>query len=143
VWNRQLKDEVLIEVRDVALGHITKMRWNDGDAWIFSDDVTHPPIIDQETFAQDQQVLVGRRRNSGPRERLRTRHVHALGGRFVCGLCDCKVQAHWANGLAYYRCRFPAEYALANRRSPSGSTRPKPTGSKPRRHCGRPRHPLA
>ena len=23
--------------------------------------------------------------------------------------------SHWVNGLPYYRCRFPAEYALANR----------------------------
>jgi hypothetical protein len=25
------------------------------------------------------------------------------------------MQAHWANDSAYYRCRFPAEYALANK----------------------------
>lgn len=24
------------------------------------------------------------------------------------------MQSHWANGAPYYRCRFPAEYALAN-----------------------------
>ena len=29
VWNRQRKDEVLIDVEDVALGHTAKMRWND------------------------------------------------------------------------------------------------------------------
>jgi site-specific DNA recombinase len=28
VWNEQHKDEVLIDVKDVALGHTTKMRWN-------------------------------------------------------------------------------------------------------------------
>jgi site-specific DNA recombinase len=38
-----------------------------------------------------------------------------LGGLFICGLCDRKMQAHWANELAYYRCRFPSEYALANK----------------------------
>ena len=25
------------------------------------------------------------------------------------------MQSHWANSAPYYRCRFPAEYALANR----------------------------
>jgi site-specific DNA recombinase len=25
------------------------------------------------------------------------------------------MQGHWANNAPYYRCRFPAEYALANR----------------------------
>jgi site-specific DNA recombinase len=117
VWNRQRKDEVLIDIHDVALGHTTKMRWNDQGDWIFSEDLTHPPVISQETFAQGQQMLALRRRSSGPRERLRTRHVYALGGRFICGLCDRKMQAHWANGLAYYRCRFPAEYAIANKSS--------------------------
>ena len=28
VWNRQCRDEVLIDVDDVALGHETKLRWN-------------------------------------------------------------------------------------------------------------------
>jgi DNA invertase Pin-like site-specific DNA recombinase len=42
VWNRQRKDEVLMDVNDVALGHTTKLRWNDADQWIFSDRVVHP-----------------------------------------------------------------------------------------------------
>ncbi len=29
VWNRQRRDEVLLDVEDVAAGHETKMRWND------------------------------------------------------------------------------------------------------------------
>jgi site-specific DNA recombinase len=35
VWNRQRKDEVLIDVQDVALGHTTKMRWNEAGKWIY------------------------------------------------------------------------------------------------------------
>ncbi|MEP7026010.1 MAG: recombinase family protein, partial [Actinomycetota bacterium] len=31
VWNRQRKDEVLLDIHDVTLGHITKMRWNEAD----------------------------------------------------------------------------------------------------------------
>ncbi len=114
VWNKQRKDEVLIDVTDIALGHTTKQRWNDHDRWIFSDNLVHPPIIDAETFAEAQQLLAGRAQVSGPRERFRRHHVYVLGGRFICGLCDRKMQAHWSNDMAYYRCRFPAEYALAN-----------------------------
>jgi site-specific DNA recombinase len=91
------------------------MRWNDEDRWIFSEQIVHPPIISQDTFAQAQAVLAGRRYRVGPRERLRTRHVYVLGGRFLSGICGRKMQAHWANEIAYYRCRFPAEYALANK----------------------------
>jgi site-specific DNA recombinase len=29
VWNRQRRDEVLLDVEDVAAGHETKLRWND------------------------------------------------------------------------------------------------------------------
>ncbi len=115
VWNKQRKDEVLIDIHDIALGHTTKQRWNDQDQWIFSDSIVHPPIIDADTFTRTQQVLAGRAHSSGPRERFRRRHVYVLGGRFVCGLCGRKMQAHWANEMAYYRCRFPAEYALANK----------------------------
>jgi site-specific DNA recombinase len=115
VWNKQRKDEVLIDVNDVALGHTTRMRWNEAGQWIYSEDITHPPIVSPQTFAQAQQVLACRRRTAGPRERMRTRHTYALGGLFACGLCDRKMQAHWANEMAYYRCRFPAEYALANK----------------------------
>jgi site-specific DNA recombinase len=115
VWNRQRKDEVLIDVADVALGHMTKMRWNDAGQWIYSDQIAHQPIIDDHTFRHAQRVLASRRLATGPRERLHTRHAYVLGGRLVCGVCDRKMQSHWANELAYYRCRFPAEYALANR----------------------------
>lgn len=115
VWNKQRKDEVLIDVNDVALGHTTKMHWNEAGQWIYSENITHPPVVSPQTFAQAQQVLAGRRRTAGPRERMRTRHAYALGGLFTCGLCDRKMQAHWANERAYYRCRFPAEYALANK----------------------------
>ena len=115
VWNKQRKDEVLIDVRDVALGHTTKMRWNDQAAWVQSDGISHPPIVSQDTFAQVQQLLISRRTRTGPRERIRTRHVYALAGQVVCDACDRKMQASRANGYVYYRCRFAAEYALANK----------------------------
>ncbi len=35
VWNRQRRDEVLIDVDDVALGHQTKLRWNEPGDWIW------------------------------------------------------------------------------------------------------------
>jgi site-specific DNA recombinase len=115
VWNRQRKDEVLIDVQDVALGHTTKMRWNEAGKWIYSEQVVHPPIIDAPTFERAQQAIASRRHLTGPRERFRTRHVYVLQGRLICGVCDRKMQAHWANKMAYYRCRFPSEYALANK----------------------------
>src|SRR6266511_3313669 len=66
VWNRQRKQEVLLDVDDVGLGHVTKMSWNPIDKWISSDRIVHPPIISDETFAHAQQLLSGRGR--GPCE---------------------------------------------------------------------------
>lgn len=37
VWNRQPKEEILLDVEDVALGFTTRQRWNDQDRWICSE----------------------------------------------------------------------------------------------------------
>jgi site-specific DNA recombinase len=115
VWNRQRTDEVLIDVNDVALGHTARMRWNDQDQWVWSDAIVHPPIIDEETFQQAAEVQASRRL-SPPVHRLhRSQHDYVLRGLLYCGVCGRKMQGHWANQAPYYRCRFPAEYALANK----------------------------
>jgi site-specific DNA recombinase len=115
VWNRQRKDEVLIDVHDVALGHITKMRWNDQGKWITSEEITHEPIIDDETFRQAQDVLAARGRGPSQHKPRGTGRVYAFGGAVFYGVCQRRMQGHWINSAPYYRCRFPAEYALANR----------------------------
>ncbi len=115
IWNKRRKDEVLLDINDVALGHATKMRWNEAGQWICSDQVVHTPVINAETFEHVQQLIANRRHVTGPRERFRTSHVYVLAGRLVCRICYRRMQGHWVNEMAYYRCRFPAEYALANR----------------------------
>jgi site-specific DNA recombinase len=45
----------------------------------------------------------------------RRQHPYALRGLVTCGICGRRMQSHTVHGDAYYRCRFPAEYALANR----------------------------
>jgi DNA invertase Pin-like site-specific DNA recombinase len=114
VWNRQRKDEVLIDIHDVALGHTTKMRWNDPHHWIFSEQPVHPPIIDPETFQQTQDVLAARGRGPYQHKPHDRRRAYAFGGSLFCGLCQRRMQGHWINQTPYYRCRYPTEYALAN-----------------------------
>jgi hypothetical protein len=120
VWNKQRKDEVLINVDDVALGHATKLRWNESGKWIWSEQIVHPPIIDRETFDQVQALLGGRASVHAEHAPHRTHRPYALRGCLRCGICDRRMQSHWANAAPYYRCRFPAEYALAKpRRAPA------------------------
>jgi site-specific DNA recombinase len=57
VWNRQRRDEVLLDVDDVALGHATKLRWNTTDDWIWSTDPVHEALVTREDFGRTQQLL--------------------------------------------------------------------------------------
>jgi len=114
VWNKQRKDEVLIDVEDVALGHETKMRWNPQDKWVWSTDRVHAPLVDTDTFDQAQQILATRGIGRTTRERHRVRHSYVLRGLLHCGCCERRMQGQWNHDAAYYRCRYPQEYALAN-----------------------------
>ncbi len=44
----------------------------------------------------------------------KARYPYILRGLMLCGLCGRKMQSHQAHETAYYRCRYPNEYALAN-----------------------------
>ncbi len=113
VWNRQRKQEVLLDVDDVALGHETKMRWNDPNVWLRSTAPSHPAIVTPETYqlAQDVFAAGGRGKRKMPRT---TPRPYQLRGLVYCGLCERRMQGNFNHGLPHYRCRFPNEYALAN-----------------------------
>ncbi len=114
VWNRQRKDEVLIDITDVAFGHMTKMRWNDEGKWIYSDDIVHPPIIDDERFEQAQQLLAAKNARQVVRRPRTSPRPYALRGVLFCGICRRRMQGTWNNDQPYYRCTFPSEYARTN-----------------------------
>ncbi|MEP7026011.1 MAG: zinc ribbon domain-containing protein [Actinomycetota bacterium] len=40
---------------------------------------------------------------------------YSFAGAVICGVCQRRMQGQWVNQAPYYRCRFPAEYALANK----------------------------
>ncbi len=116
VWNRQRTDEVLLDVNDVALGHTAIMRWNDRDTWVISNDLAHEPLVDQADFDRVQQLLTSRARTAtAPKRAHRSRHPYIFKSLVFCGVCGRKMQGQHSHGTAYYRCRFPLEYALANR----------------------------
>jgi site-specific DNA recombinase len=90
VWNKQRRDEVLVDVEDVALGHETKMRWNPTSQWIWSDHPTHPAIVDQDTFEAAQDIFAGAQRSKARREQ--TRNAYVLSGMVCCAQCGRKMQ---------------------------------------------------
>ena len=106
-------------MEDVAAGHRTKLRWNDEDAWVRSPGVAHEPLISSEVFeaARARRAANGRTTIRKPR---RTPRPYLLRGLLRCGLCERRMQGSWNHEQAYYRCRYPTEYAL-----PRGTQHPK------------------
>jgi site-specific DNA recombinase len=111
VWGRQRRDEVLVDVEDVAAGHRIRFRWNDEDAWVRSPGLAHDPLITPQLFeaARARRAANGRTTTRKPR---RTPRPYLLRGLLRCGLCDRRMQGSWNHSQAYYRCRYPTEYAL-------------------------------
>jgi hypothetical protein len=114
-WNKQRTDEVLLDVDDVALGHTAVMRWNERDKWITSKELAHEPLVDQADFDRAQTLLTSRARTAtAPKRMHRSRNPYVFKSLIFCGICHRKMQGQHSHGTAYYRCRFPQEYALAN-----------------------------
>lgn len=114
VWNRQRRDEQLLDVEDVAAGHETKMRWNDRADWVWSAEQAHEPIIDAETFTRAQQSMAAG--DSRPAVKVsRRRHSYLFRGLLTCAVCGRRLQGSFNNGRQHYRCKLPSEYALANK----------------------------
>ena len=94
VWNKQRKDEVLIDVEDVALGHTTKLRWNESGKWIWSDKAVRSRIIDRETFGQVQAMISGRATTPAGHKPHRRQHPYTLRGLLACGICGRRMGSH-------------------------------------------------
>jgi site-specific DNA recombinase len=114
VWNKQAKSEELINVDDVALGHATKLKWNDPGLWIWSREPVHEPLIDIEVFEQVQ-ALRRARGSADERSPRRTPRGYALRGIVRCGVCKRRMQGSWNNGKPHYRCTFLTQYAAKNK----------------------------
>jgi hypothetical protein len=116
VWNKQRKDEILLDVNDVARGYETRLRWNDTGQWIWSDTIAQEPLVSAADFEAAQAVMAdaGRARQASHETRERVRNPYALRGRLYCGFCERRMQGQYNHGDAYYRCRYPKEYALAS-----------------------------
>jgi hypothetical protein len=115
VWNKQRKQETLIDVEDVGLGHAIKLAWNPQSSWVVSEGIVHPPLVSDEVFQQVQLRLAARGRSTPRESGTRGRHPYALRGIIRCAVCGRKMQGAWNHDRPQYRCRFPGEYAVANK----------------------------
>jgi site-specific DNA recombinase len=110
VWNKQRRDEVLLDVDDVALGKSNKMRWNAPEDWIFSDSPSHIALVEVDTFERVKaQMTLGARRSTTTTRK--SRHPYLFRGIVHCSECGRRMQGSWNNGIPHYRCRYASEYA--------------------------------
>ncbi|MET7765243.1 recombinase family protein [Streptomyces sp. NPDC005393] len=109
VWNKQRKEERLIDVDDVTLGHRTHMTHNPCDEWIWSNEPAHDALVNKELFeaaqtARRQRAHAGRQQERPGRQSRRRAYV--LRGRVRCALCGRKMQPSGIRDRVYYRCEF-------------------------------------
>ena len=100
---------------------ITNVRYAAGDAGDARGDCVRcgrrlvcrkqPALVPIEVFQRAQTILAAR---SGGTTRPRRASRYVLRGLLRCELCQRLMQGTWNNHAAYYRCRFPREYARAN-----------------------------
>ena len=90
-----------------------------------SGEQAHEALVDPDLFeAVQERFRCGAHRTGGRKPRT-TVHPYALKGLVHCGLCGRRMESAWTNDRAYYRCRFPKEYALPTTSTiPAASTFP-------------------
>lgn len=112
VWAKQRRDEVLLDEENVALGHTSKLRWNDRDSWIWSDGPTHDPIVSRDLFDEVQRIIAGGSRpTTGNRK---TPNPYVLKGMVVCSICERRMQGNQLRGNLHYRCVMKRDYPAAD-----------------------------
>ncbi|MET8956315.1 recombinase family protein [Streptomyces sp. NPDC004533] len=113
IWNKQRKEERLLDVDDVTLGHTTRMTHNPAEEWIRSNEPAHEAIISPSRFDTVQALRRQRARNQGRQERVGKQGArpYALRGRVRCSLCGRKMQPATIRNHVYYRCEFKDQEA--------------------------------
>jgi site-specific DNA recombinase len=107
---------VLISVDDVALGHETKLRWNDSGDWVWSGAVVHEPLVSVEDFERAQAMFSAKKRAT--RRTPKEGRQYVLAGLVHCLPCKRMMQGQWNHGRAYYRCRYPLDYPVDEHEHP-------------------------
>ncbi len=113
VWNKQRRDEVLLDIDDVAAGCIGRMRWNPTDAWVWSEQPAHQPLVGKDAFDAVQATIGARAWRHKPHQPPATHRTYLLRRRLRCGICSRRLQGHWVHAQPYYRCSYPPEYRAA------------------------------
>ncbi|MFI0409144.1 recombinase family protein [Actinomadura sp. 3N508] len=97
VWNRQRTDRDPVNSGSGSESPVR--RWNPVQEWVISEHPLHPTLVSDEDFLAAQTIRAARPTRDGDYR------VYALAGLLVCGICSRRMDSHWVNGRAGYRCR--------------------------------------
>ncbi|MEV0703318.1 zinc ribbon domain-containing protein [Saccharopolyspora sp. NPDC050389] len=78
--------------------------------WVISMRVTHPALVSEADFVAVQALRAARPTGDG------TTRTYRFAGRVRCGICNRRMDAHWANQRPGYRCRHG--HTSSQRRTP-------------------------
>jgi hypothetical protein len=95
VWNRQHVEHR----RGDDGGPIRVQQWNPTDEWVVSARSAHPPLVSEARFVAVQAIRSTRPSGDG------TFRTYRLAGLLRCGICGRRLDSHWVNDRAGYRCR--------------------------------------
>jgi site-specific DNA recombinase len=74
------------------------------------------PLVSVEDFERAQAMFSVKKRAS--RRTPRAGRQYVLSGLVHCSLCSRRMQGQWNHGRAYYRCRYPLDYAVDEHEHP-------------------------
>ena len=138
VWNKQRKDEVLIDVDDVALGHVTKHALErHGPSGSGPPSPPTSRSSPRELFDAAQAMFDRNKRRDDSHADRRPHYL--LAGLMHCDVCGRRMQGHWNHGRAYYRCKFPDDYPDGDREHPPRTSTSRRQPSSPASTRGSPR----
>ena len=134
VWNKQRKDEILLDVNDVARGYETRLRWNDTGQWVWSDTIAQEPLVSAEDFEAAQAIMAGagRARQASHETGQRVSNPYALRGRLYCGFCERRMQGQY-NQACLLPVPLPEGIRPRQPRTPPWQRLP-PRSGRPARH---------
>lgn len=96
VWNRHSTESRGGDHARRAGGAARRTQAKD---WVLSDRQVHPALVSDELFLAVQGMRTARKTHDGVTRR------YVLAGLLVCEVCGRRLDSHWVNGRAGYRCR--------------------------------------
>lgn len=98
----------VLDIDDVAAGHVTKQRWNPEEAWQWSREPAHAALVSRDDWEAAQNVFTAGERGSQPQRHRK--HDYMLKGMVTCNDCGRKLVANTVQGTLIYQCRMKTEY---------------------------------